>query len=182
MTRTGRYRRLIITGAVLLGIGNGLLILLDRSSSTLLHTGVLFLCGLGAGACIQPIMMAAQAAVSGHDMAAATSLCAFLRSLGGIICVAILSSVMHSVIRTGLTRLVLARPTFVFTIARVAENQSAIYAEGVPEELRARIIAIYTKAMRTAFYALLPFSGLLVLSTLGLKHVDLQRQRKQTIR
>ncbi|KAJ2716580.1 hypothetical protein H4R19_000564 [Coemansia spiralis] len=182
MTKTGRYRRLIIVGAILLGVGNGLLILLDQNSSTILQTAVLLLCGLGAGACIQPIMMAAQAAVSGVDMAAATTLCAFLRSLGGIICVAILSSIMHSVIRTGLTRLVLARPSYIFTIARVAENQSAIYADGVPEELRARIVAIYMKAMRTAFYALLPFSGLLVLSTLGFKHVELERQRKRTIR
>ncbi|KAJ1730318.1 hypothetical protein LPJ61_003074 [Coemansia biformis] len=182
MTRSGRYRRLIIAGSILLGAGNGLLILLDQRSSLVLQIGVLFLCGLGAGACIQPIMMAAQAAVSGHDMAAATTLCAFLRSLGGILCVAILSSIMHSIIKTGLTRLVVARPAYIFTIARVAENQSAIYAEGVPEELRAMIVSIYMKAMRTAFYALLPFSGLLVLSTLGFEHLELKRERKRTIR
>ncbi|KAJ2357866.1 hypothetical protein GGF43_001202 [Coemansia sp. RSA 2618] len=182
MTRTGRYRRLIITGAVMLAVGNGLLVLLDQQSSLRLQMGVLFLCGLGAGACIQPIMMAAQAAVSGHDMAAATTLCAFLRSLGGIMCVAILSSIMHSVIKTGLTNLVAAHPSYIFVIARVAENQSAIYAEGVPDDLRAMIVAIYAKAMRMSFYALLPFSVLLVLCTLGFEHLELNRQRKKTIK
>ncbi|KAJ2780600.1 hypothetical protein H4R18_003356 [Coemansia javaensis] len=182
MTRTGRYRRLIVGGAVLLAVGDGLLVLLDQRSTLVLQMGVLFLCGLGAGACIQPIMMAAQAAVAGCDMAAATTLCAFLRSLGAILCVAILSSVMHSVIRTGLTRLVAAHPTYIFTIAHVAENQSAIYAEGVPAELRAKIVAIYMKAMRTAFYALMPFAFAMVLVTLGFEHRELKRQRKKTIR
>ncbi|KAJ1833455.1 hypothetical protein IWW55_005743 [Coemansia sp. RSA 2706] len=181
MTRTGRYRRLIVGGAVLLGVGNGLLVLLDQHSSLRLQIGILFLCGLGAGACIQPIMMAAQAAVSGHDMAAATSLCAFLRSFGGILCVAILSSIMHSKIKTGLTQLAVAHPSYIFTIARVAENQSAIYADGVPDELRAQIVDIYMRAMRLAFYALLPFSVLLLLSTLGFEHRELNRQRKKTI-
>ncbi|KAJ2477392.1 hypothetical protein IWW56_004361 [Coemansia sp. RSA 2131] len=181
MTRTGRYRRLIVVGAIMLCVGNGLLVLLDQHSSLKLQLGVLFLCGLGAGACIQPIMMAAQAAVSGRDMAAATTLCAFLRSLGGIICVAILSSVMHSVIKTGLTDLVVAHPAYIFTIARVAEDQSAIYDSGVPDDLRSQIIGIYTKAMRMSFYALLPFSILLVISTLGFEHLELNRQRKKTI-
>ncbi|KAJ1827610.1 hypothetical protein LPJ70_007446, partial [Coemansia sp. RSA 2708] len=126
-------------------------------------------------------MMAAQAAVSGHDMAAATSLCAFLRSFGGILCVAILSSIMHSKIKTGLTQLAVAHPSYIFTIARVAENQSAIYADGVPDELRAQIVDIYMRAMRLAFYALLPFSVLLLLSTLGFEHRELNRQRKKTI-
>ncbi|KAI9474397.1 hypothetical protein LPJ78_004470 [Coemansia sp. RSA 989] len=182
MTRTGRYRRLIISGAVLLGTGNGLLVMLDQNSSLKFQMGVLFLSGLGAGACIQPIMMAAQAAVSGQDMAAATTLCAFLRSLGGILCVAILSSIMHSVIKTGLTELAMAHPSFIFTIAKVAENQSAIYDAGVPEDLRAVIVTIYMKAMRLSFYALLPFSVLLLLFTLGFEHKELNRQRKKTIK
>ncbi|KAJ2161145.1 hypothetical protein GGF46_001735 [Coemansia sp. RSA 552] len=182
MTRTGRYRRLIVAGALLLGVGNGLLIMLDQHSSVKLQIGVLFLSGLGAGACIQPIMMAAQAAVSGHDMAAATSLCAFLRSLGGIMCVAILSSIMHSVIRADLTELAVSHPSYIFTIVQVADNQSAIYAEGVPEELRQLVVGVYMKSMRMSFYALLPFSILLLLVTLGFEHLELNRQRKRTIK
>ncbi|KAJ2612933.1 hypothetical protein H4S08_002468 [Coemansia sp. RSA 1365] len=150
-------------------------------AGTLVLVGVLFLSGLGAGACIQPIMMAAQAAVTGHDMAAVTTLCAFLRSLGAILCVAILSSIMHSVIKTGLTQLAAEHPLYIFVIARVADNQSAIYADDVSEELRGIIVGIYMKAMRLAFYALLPFSILLFVSTLGFKHVELNRQRKKTI-
>ncbi|KAI9499823.1 major facilitator superfamily domain-containing protein [Coemansia spiralis] len=181
MSRTGRYRRLIVIGAILLCTGNGLLVLLDRDTSLGLQIGILFLCGLGAGACIQPIMMAAQAAVEGHDMAAATTLCAFLRSLGGILCVAILSSIMHSVIKKGLTRIALAAPRYIFTIVQVAENQAVIYSPGVSEELRSMVVAVYMKSMRLAFFALLPFSGALVLSTLGYRHIELNRQRKKTI-
>ncbi|KAJ1891274.1 hypothetical protein LPJ81_005771, partial [Coemansia sp. IMI 209127] len=144
--------------------------------------GVLFLCGLGAGASIQPIMMAAQAAVDGHDMAAATTLCAFLRSLGGILCVAILSSIMHSVIRQGLTRIALADPRTIFTIVRIAENQSFIYSPAVPEQLRTTVVSVYAKATRLSFYALLPFSVLLVLFSLGYKHIELNSHRKQTIK
>ncbi|KAI7825053.1 major facilitator superfamily-domain-containing protein [Kickxella alabastrina] len=181
MTRTGRYRRLIMSGAVLLAIGNSLLVLFDQKISMTLQSVILVLCGLGAGACIQPIMMAAQASVSGHDMAAVTTLCAFLRSLGGIICVAVLSSIMHSVIKDGLTDLAMEYPQFIFTILEVAENQSVIYSDGVSPELRAMIVAIFMGAMRLAFFALIPFSVLLVLVTLGFKHAELGRQRKQTI-
>ncbi|KAJ1804460.1 hypothetical protein LPJ56_006728, partial [Coemansia sp. RSA 2599] len=129
MSRTGRYRRIIILGSVLLAAGNCLLVLFDQHVSMKIQAVVLVLCGLGAGACIQPIMMAAQAAVSGHDMAAVTTLCAFLRSLGGIICVAVLSSIMHSVIKAGLTRLAVSHPQAIFVIVQVAENQAAIYAD-----------------------------------------------------
>ncbi|KAJ2555322.1 hypothetical protein EV175_002296 [Coemansia sp. RSA 1933] len=182
MTRTGRYRRLIVGGSVLLCTGNGLLILLDQHTPSRLHAGILFLCGLGAGASIQPIMMAAQAAVDGCDMAAATTLCAFLRSLGGILCVAILSSIMHSVIRQGLTRIALADPRSIFTIVRIAENQSFIYSPTVPEQLRTVVVSVYAKATRLSFVALLPFSVLLVLFSLGYKHIELNSHRKQTIK
>ncbi|KAJ2657979.1 hypothetical protein IWW48_004237 [Coemansia sp. RSA 1200] len=182
MTRTGRYRRLIVLGTVLLCTGNGLLVLLNQHSSGKMLAGILFLCGLGAGASIQPIMMAAQAAVDGHDMAAATTLCAFLRSLGAILCVAILSSIMHSVIRQGLTRVALADPRTIFTIVRIAENQSFIHSPAVPEELRSTIVSIYAKATRLSFFALLPFSALLVLFSLGYKHVELNSSRKMTIK
>ncbi|KAJ2469959.1 hypothetical protein GGI02_003261 [Coemansia sp. RSA 2322] len=181
MARTGRYRRLVVGGAVALCVGNALLVLLSERSSLALLAGALFVSGLGAGACIQPIMMAAQAAVAGPDMAAATALCAFLRSLGGILCVAILSSIMHSVIRDGLTHLAVSNPQYIFTIVQVAENQAAIHAPGVPQELRALIVAVYMRAMHLAFYAMLPFSVVLVLLALGFEHVELNRLRKKTI-
>ncbi|KAJ1881012.1 hypothetical protein H4R99_006371 [Coemansia sp. RSA 1722] len=181
MSRTGRYRRIIVSGAVLLTIGNCLLVLFDQHIPMKIQAVVLVLCGLGAGACIQPVMMAAQAAVSGHDMAAVTTLCAFLRSLGGIICVAVLSSIMHSVIKTGLTRLAVKHPQAIFVIVQVAENQAAIYADSVPEELRATIISIFMYAMRLAFYALIPFSTLLLLVTLCFEHLELNKECKQTI-
>ncbi|KAI8320772.1 MFS general substrate transporter [Martensiomyces pterosporus] len=181
MVRTGRYRRLIILGAILLAVGNGLLVLLDEKSTTALQIGILFLSGLGAGACIQPIMMAAQAAVSGRDMAAVTTLCAFLRSLGAILCVAILSSIMHSVVREQLTRLAIKYPQYMVTLMRVGENQSIIYAKEVPEELRRMVVHVFMCAIRLAFYALLPFSMLLFLATVGFEHLELNRQRKKTI-
>ncbi|KAJ2050627.1 hypothetical protein H4S04_002487 [Coemansia sp. S16] len=137
--------------------------------------------GLGAGACVQPIMMAAQAAVSGPDMAAVTTLCAFLRSLGGILCVAILSSIMHSVIKDGLTQLAVNHPRYIFTIIQIADNQSIIYRSDVSEELRAMIVAVFMRAMRMAFYALVPFSVMLAILTFAFKHVDLNRNRKKTI-
>ncbi|KAJ2746821.1 hypothetical protein GGI20_001052 [Coemansia sp. BCRC 34301] len=183
MTRTGRYRRLVVSGAVLLCVGNSLLVLLDgEGTSRALLVSSLFLSGLGAGACVQPMMMAAQAAVDGLDMAAVTTLCAFLRSLGAILCVAILSSVIHSVSRDGLTRLAVAHPQYVFTIIQVADNQAVIHRPDVAPELRSLIVAVFARAMRCAFYALMPFSALLVLLALPFRHVDLDWNRKKTIK
>ncbi|KAJ1720112.1 hypothetical protein LPJ53_005222 [Coemansia erecta] len=181
MTRTGRYRRLLVLGSLLLALGNGLFLLFTEQTGQLTQALVLVLCGLGAGAVIQPLMMAAQAAVPGHDMAAATTLCAFLRSLGGIICVAVLSSLGHSVVRTGLTRLVVAQPKAVFVVVQVAENQAAAFAPGVPDGLRAAIVRVFARAMHVSFIALLPFGALLLLVCLGFEHVELHRERKQTI-
>ncbi|KAJ1962887.1 hypothetical protein GGI12_002378 [Dipsacomyces acuminosporus] len=181
MVKTGRYRRQIVLGAVFLCVGNGLLVLLDEKSTTLLQIGILFISGLGAGACIQPIMMAAQAAVGGRDMAAVTTLCAFLRSLGCIMCVAILSSIMHSVVREGLTQLAVKYPLYMGILVKVAENQTIIYQKGVPDELKRAVIHIFMAAIRLAFFALLPFCILLFVCTLGLKHIELNRQRKKTI-
>ncbi|KAJ1851955.1 hypothetical protein LPJ73_002924 [Coemansia sp. RSA 2703] len=181
MTHTGRYRRLLVVGSLLLALGNGLFLVFAQHTSQLVQACVLVLCGLGAGAVIQPLMMAAQAAVDGRDMAAATTLCAFLRSLGGIICVAVLSSVGHSVVRQGLARVVAGQPSAVFVVVRVAENQAAVFAPGVPDALRSAVVAVFAKAMHVSFVALLPFGVLLLVVCLAFEHIELNRERKQTI-
>ncbi|KAJ2361634.1 hypothetical protein H4S02_011605, partial [Coemansia sp. RSA 2611] len=98
--RFGRYREMIWLCGVLIAVGNSLLILYTPSISSGARIGILAVTGLGLGFGIQTLIIAAQCSVDGLDMAATTSVVIFMRTLGGIFGLSILSSVLNNNLRT----------------------------------------------------------------------------------
>lgn len=81
ISHTGRYLELIWVGMALTTLGFGLFITLSISTSI---TKIVFLeivAGLGVGLMFQPVLIAFQSLVGQDDMAAATALFGFVRSL-----------------------------------------------------------------------------------------------------
>ncbi|KAJ2477391.1 hypothetical protein IWW56_004360 [Coemansia sp. RSA 2131] len=179
--RFGRYREMIWMCGVLIAVGNSLLILFKPDTSSGARIGFLAITGLGLGFGIQTLLIAAQCSVEGLDMAATTSLVIFMRTLGGIFGLSILSSVLNNSLRTKADALGVMFPEYNQLVHDTLNDQSIINTSELPSELLLGIVDMFQGSMHKVFIGLAPFSGLLVLSTLLFKHVDLNQKRRKTI-
>ncbi|MFJ9243708.1 MFS transporter [Streptomyces sp. NPDC101776] len=134
ISRSGKIKPFIITGAVLLTVGFALLGTIDSRTSMLL-LGVAMLCvGMGVGMTLQNLVLVVQNTVPLKDIGAASSTVSFFRSLGGTIGVSVLGAVLarhvqdqiaHGLASTGLRTTgavtdIGAQPAAVQEIIRVA--------------------------------------------------------------
>jgi MFS family permease len=104
---TGRWKRYLVMGTLVSGIGFALLGTLDTGTSYLLMCGYMALLGIGIGMTVQNLVLAVQNTVRAQDLGAATATITFFRSLGGAAGVAVMGAVLgHRVsdlVRGGLT-------------------------------------------------------------------------------
>jgi EmrB/QacA subfamily drug resistance transporter len=106
ITRTGRWKRFLVAGAVLVVLGFGLLSTVDHETNMVMLGVFLFVLGVGIGMTMQNLVLAVQNTVAATDLGAASSAVAFFRSLGGTIGVSVLGAVLATrvgdLIRAGL--------------------------------------------------------------------------------
>ncbi|KAJ2813309.1 hypothetical protein FBU31_007462 [Coemansia sp. 'formosensis'] len=181
VTHTGRYRECVWLGSLMLLSGLTPMILLDRDSSLGYIVGFQVIAGLGFGLCIQTLILTAQASAAGRDSASVTAVCLFMRSLGAILVVAVLSSVNGNLLKREFASITKAYPEYASDIARVFANQSLIHRLNLPPELFDSLVNAFMKGMRAAFTALIPFSVLYVLIVVWIKKRPLQKTKKVTI-
>jgi EmrB/QacA subfamily drug resistance transporter len=94
VTQTGRYKKFLLLGSVLLTIGLALMGTLDETTS-LVELGVFMLVmGAGVGMLMQNLVLVVQNTVRFEDIGAGSSLVAFFRSLGGAIGVSVLGALL----------------------------------------------------------------------------------------
>jgi EmrB/QacA subfamily drug resistance transporter len=141
ITRTGSYKRYIVTGTVLVVIGFALLGTIDHTTSLWLIGGYMTLVGTGVGMSMQNLVLAVQNTVTTEDIGAASATVAFFRSLGGAVGVSVLGAVLAghvtTLIASGLTQLGITAPSggtgsldLTSLPAPVAEVVRAAYGDG----------------------------------------------------
>src|SRR4051812_13019467 len=96
ITRTGRWKRFLTAGSILVVVGFALLSTIDHETNMVLLGGFLFILGVGIGMTMQNLVLAVQNTVAASDLGAASSAVAFFRSLGGTIGVSVLGAVLAS--------------------------------------------------------------------------------------
>ncbi|WP_328398316.1 MDR family MFS transporter [Nocardia sp. NBC_00416] len=94
ITRFGKWKRFVVTGAALLVVGFGLLSTIDHATNMWLIGAFITLTGLGVGMMMQNLVLAVQNTVSVQNIGAASSSVAFFRTFGGAIGVSVLGSVL----------------------------------------------------------------------------------------
>ena len=108
VSETGRYKRWMQLGTLLLAAGLLLMGTLDEHTSLIELSVFMFAIGAGVGMLMQQLVLVVQNTVSTKDMGAGSSLVAFVRSLGGAIGVSVLGAVLASraasSIESGLTK------------------------------------------------------------------------------
>jgi EmrB/QacA subfamily drug resistance transporter len=100
ITRTGKWKKFLVAGSVLVAVGFGLLSTIDHATNMVLLGVFLAVLGIGIGMTMQNLVLAVQNTVAATDLGAASSAVAFFRSLGGTIGVSVLGAVLSSRVGT----------------------------------------------------------------------------------
>jgi EmrB/QacA subfamily drug resistance transporter len=100
ITRSGKWKRYLVAGSVLVALGFGLLATIDHATNMVLLGVYLAVLGIGIGMTMQNLVLAVQNTVAAADLGAASSAVAFFRSLGGTIGVSVLGAVLSSRVGT----------------------------------------------------------------------------------
>ncbi len=172
ITRTGRWKRYLVSGMVLVIVGLSLLSTIGADTN-LLRVGIFMaVLGLGLGATMQNLVLAVQNNTAQKDMGAASSVVAFFRSMGGSIGVSALGAVLsHQVsahVIAGLTRIGI-------------DPRAAGQSKGaVPNlaELPAPVRAVFESAFGDAtgriFLVAVPFAAVALIAVLFIHEVPLR--------
>ncbi|TQM15758.1 MDR family MFS transporter [Pseudonocardia kunmingensis] len=94
ISRFGRWKPYLLAGAAMITAGLALMSTVDHTTPVPLVGAFLVVLGLGLGMTMQNLVLAVQNTVDVGDVGAASSLVAFLRSLGGTVGVTVLSVVL----------------------------------------------------------------------------------------
>jgi EmrB/QacA subfamily drug resistance transporter len=96
ISQTGRYKRFMLAGTVLLTVGLALMGMIDEKTS-LVEVGVFMLVlGAGIGMVMQNLILAVQNVIPADKIGAGSALIAFFRSLGGAVGVSVLGAILGS--------------------------------------------------------------------------------------
>ncbi|MGD8195038.1 MDR family MFS transporter [Herbiconiux sp. P18] len=109
ISRTGKWKRYMVTGSVLLTIGLALMGTIRYDTSFWLVFLFMFIMGSGVGMVMQNLVLIVQNAVDPRQIGTASASVAFFRSLGGTIGVAVMGAVLGgritSLVADGITKL-----------------------------------------------------------------------------
>ncbi len=96
ISRTGRYKRVVVAGALLTTAGVLACTSLGQQTPALWTYAVMALTGTGLGLCVQPLVLVVQAELPLPELGAGTATGAYLRQLGGSFGVAVLGTILTS--------------------------------------------------------------------------------------
>lgn len=153
VTRTGRYKKYMVAGAVLLLLGTSLMATIDVSTSFWLIGTYMALIGLGMGSTMRNLVLATQNTVGVSQMGVATATVTFFRSLGGAVGVAALGALLAGRVAT-LTTEGLAR----IGLDPGAGDGSVPDVNSLPLPVREVVEGAYGDAIATVFLAAIPLA------------------------
>ncbi len=172
ITRTGRWKRFLVSGMALTVVGLGLLSTIDETTPLVVMGLYMAVLGLGLGASMQNLVLAVQNNAAQSEMGAASSLVAFFRTMGGAIGVSALGAGLgHQVatqVASGLTALGIAPPAG--SDSRTIPDMSTL-----PAPVREVFQHAFGEATAHIFLYATPVAALALIAVLFIREVPLRR-------
>ncbi|KAJ2746113.1 hypothetical protein GGI20_001598 [Coemansia sp. BCRC 34301] len=181
VAKTGRYRELMWVGGCIATVGAGLMTLLNEETSTAKGIGLIIVGGAGMGLTLQPMLLALQTAIEPRDMATGTTLFVAIRTLGGCIGLTVFQAVQQNELVATIATLAQKYPQHAELINQAIDNQAVIRQGGVPKEITQALIDAYVHALRAAFYASIPFAGMIFVLAVFVRHIPLRTRMTKTV-
>ncbi|KAI8868700.1 MFS general substrate transporter [Ramicandelaber brevisporus] len=164
ISKTGVYVPYLSISPAVMAVGIGLVSTWTETTSNGKLIGYLLIGGMGMGIGMASVTLACQTSVPQSDMANVTSLLQFLRSLGGIIGLAVQSTVLNNELSSHLSP----------ELAKIA-SQSQTTIRMQPKEIADEIISAYVSSLHTMYIVTVPFVVLGFLAALFIRHVPLRK-------
>ena len=176
ITRTGRWKRFLVLGTVLLVAGMALLGTIDHRTNYELMACYMALLGLGVGMSMQNLVLAVQNTVDVRSIGAASSVVTFFRSMGGAAGVSVLGSIAASRVSTrvadGLRAMGIPAPQ--------GGGSESLDLAVLPAPVQELVRGVYGDVIGDVFVIAAAISAVAVLAVLFIKEVQLRRSNALT--
>lgn len=169
ITRTGKWKPVMMIGAVLTLVGYFSLGTLSVDTSLVMLCIYMALVGLGTGAVTQNMVLVVQNVSPVHQLGVASSLVAFFRSLGGATGVAALGAVLGSRVTTLVAD----------GLARIGVESSELSGGAIPnlselpEPVRQVVEASYGEAIGNVYMLIFPLAIVAIITVVMLPNIPL---------
>ncbi|MDF2444182.1 MAG: hypothetical protein JWR01_2385 [Subtercola sp.] len=164
ISRTGKWKRYMVLGSVLLTVGISLMGTLRFDTSFVLVSIYMFIMGSGVGMVMQNLVLVVQNAVSPRQLGVASASVAFFRSLGGTIGVSVMGAVLGTqvmqFIKDGLAGLGSAGAA----AGSALSGGSIPNVAALPEPLRDIVEAAYGHAVGDIFLLAIPLAVITIIA------------------
>jgi MFS family permease len=172
MSRTGRYKWMPISGAILVGGALFAFSRLQIDTPYLMIAIIMFFFGAGLGMTMQVVVTAVQNSVDRRHMGVATASVAFFRSMGGAIGVALFGAILNTRLATHLKEVVpAAAQAQLGQASRSINDVTAIRA--LPEPIKTWVLTAFTGAMDDVFLIAVPFMVLALIIAITMREKPL---------
>ncbi|MFC5731057.1 MULTISPECIES: MDR family MFS transporter [Nocardioides] len=179
ITHTGRWKRWLVGGMVLVIVGLALLGSIDAHTPLAVVSAFMVVVGLGLGATMQNLVLAVQNNAAPADLGAASSLVAFFRSIGGSVGVSVLGAVLAHQVSGSVTEGIrgLARRGTI-SPEQIAEMQHSTgdipKLDALPVPIRVLYENSFGDAVGHLFLVSVPFAVLAFICVVLIKEVPLR--------
>lgn len=178
VTRTGRYKEIMLGGVLVMGVGYWLLARLVYGDPTWQLTLAMLVLGIGLGACMQNFTLVVQNTAARRDLGVATASSQFFRNVGSTVGVAVFGTIMTTQLPDAIRRHI---PGELLAHLDPAQLEAGVGAVLDPSQL-AKLPAPVAEAIRNGladslhvvFVAALPVIAAAFLATLLIKAVPLR--------
>jgi EmrB/QacA subfamily drug resistance transporter len=172
VSRTGRYKVLMVVGAAVMAVGSAGLCLLNASSSVWSVVPWMVIIGMGGGTMWPQLSVATQNALSVQDLGSGTAVYTFFRTLGQTLAVALYGAVLAAGMRASLASALSAEERAGLNMKSLLGSPAAI-RRLEPGLSRAVINAVATGVHRV-FLIALPIAVLVLVGVVALREIPLR--------
>lgn len=177
ISKTGRYQELIWGGVLLMTLGTGLYIDLDRTSSWAKLVMYQLISGIGCGPLFQSPLIAIHSTIDPRDLGTATTTFAFLRTFGTSLAISIGLVVFNNRVKEKSPILFAKLPQqLATTLTNGGASASIEWVKTFPREQQIVAQDVFAYGVKGMWYFFLAISAVAALSSLGIGKHHLSKQ------
>jgi EmrB/QacA subfamily drug resistance transporter len=178
MVRTGRYKWMPITGALVVGAALFAFSRLQVNTPYYMLALIMYAFGMGLGFTMQVVVTAVQNSVDRRHMGVATASVTFFRSMGGAIGTALLGAILNIRLKHHLSEIMGATQGHQAGAPINTNDVTAIQA--LPEPVKSLVLEAFTRSMDDVFLVAVPFMAVAFVIALTMREKPLRGRAQNT--
>ncbi|MCC3264728.1 MDR family MFS transporter [Arthrobacter gengyunqii] len=177
ISRTGKWKAVMISGAVLTLVGSVLLSTLAYDTNLVLVGIYMAVLGAGLGMLMQNLVLVVQNSIEVKNLGVATSAVTFFRSLGGTVGVSVLGSVLGTIVSSEIKDGIGALAPADQAAAAVALGSGTIpKVSELPDAIAVLVESAYGVGVGSVFLYSVPLAAITLLAVIFIPNAKLGRQ------